>query len=116
VAYVERRWDEAGEYARESLRLARELGMKLVIADVMFCLAGIAAATGDTIRAARIAAAAEFHTSHLAPEPTLASAGLHRKDIETAEASCDSEAWKQAWAAGRAMSLEEAADYALSSA
>ena len=61
VAYREERWEEAGTHARESLRLAQELAMKLPAADEIFWLAGIAAATGDTARAARLAAAAAFH-------------------------------------------------------
>ena len=33
VAYREERWEEAGTHARESLRLAQELGMKLPAVD-----------------------------------------------------------------------------------
>ena len=68
VAYREERWEEAGTHARESLRLAQELGMKRPAVEEIFCLAGIAAATGDTTRAVRLAAAAAFHLSRLAPD------------------------------------------------
>ncbi len=116
VAYLERRWEDADRHARESLRLARELGQKLQMVGEISCLAGIAAATGDTIRTARLAAVVELHYSRLAPEPTLADAGYHRADIERAKTACDPETWERASAEGRAMSLDEAADYALSSA
>jgi predicted ATPase len=116
VAYLERRWQEAEAHARESLRLAHEIGMKIAIVEELFCLAGIAAATGDVGRAASLASAAELHSSLLATLATLSGAGLHHADIESAKAACDSAAWEQAWAEGRAMSLDEAADYALSSA
>jgi predicted ATPase len=116
VAYLERRWQEAEAHARESLRLAREIGLKIAIVEELFCLAGIAAATGDVGRAASLASAAELHSSLLATLATLSGAGLHHADIESAKAACDSAAWEQAWAEGRAMSLDEAADYALSSA
>jgi predicted ATPase len=116
VAYLERRWQEAEAHAHASLRLAREIGMKLVIVEEMSCLAGIAAATGDVGRAARLASAAELHGSLLTTIATLSAVAFHQADIESAKAACDPAAWEQAWAEGRAMSLDEAADYALSSA
>jgi hypothetical protein len=114
VAYREERWEEAGRHARESLRLAQELGMRLPAADEIFWLAGIAAATGDTARAIRLAAAAAFHLSLLAPHE--ADNPDYQEIIETVKAARDPETWEQASAEGRAMSLDEAADYALSSA
>ena len=114
VAYREERWEEAGTDARESLRLAQELGMKLPAAEEILWLAGIAAATGATARAGRLAAAAEFHLSLLAPYE--ADNPDHREIIETVRAVCEPETWEQASAEGRAMSLDEAADYALSAA
>jgi hypothetical protein len=109
VVYRECRWQEAGAHMKESLRLAKELGMRTAVVEPIFALAGIAAATGDIGRAARLAGAAEFHRS-LIHEPTF-----HENDIEIAKASCEPETWEQASAEGRAMSLDEAADYALSS-
>ena len=114
VAYREERWEEAGTHARESLRLAQEIGMKLPAAEEIFWLAGIAAATGDPARAVRLAAAAAFHLSLLAPHE--ADDPDYHEIIESAKAACDPETWERAAAEGRAMSLDEAADYALSSA
>jgi len=109
IAYRECRWQEAGAHMQESLRLAKELGMRSPLVEAILALAGIAAATGNIGRAARLAGAAEFHGS-LFLEPTF-----HENDIESAKASCEPETWKQALAEGRVMSLDEAADYALSS-
>jgi predicted ATPase len=114
VAYREERWEVAGTHARESLRLAQELGMKLPAVEEIFCLAGIATATGDTARAVRLAAAAAFHLSLLAPHE--ADNPDYQEIIESVKAACDPETWERASAEGRAMSLDEAADYALSSA
>ena len=47
VAYREERWEVAGTHARESLRLAQELGMKLPAVEASLGLGGIAAATGE---------------------------------------------------------------------
>jgi predicted ATPase/DNA-binding SARP family transcriptional activator len=114
VAYREERWDEADTQARESLLLAQELGMKLPAAIEIFWLAGIAAATGDTTRAARLAAAAALHLSLVAPYE--AANPDYQEITERVKAACDQGTWDQAGAEGRAMSLDEAADYALSAA
>ena len=88
--------------------------MKLPAVGEIFCLAGIATATGDTARAVRLVAAAAFHLSLLAPHE--ADDPYYQEIIETVKAACDPETWERAAAEGRAMSLDEAADYALSSA
>jgi len=114
IAYREERWEVAGTHTRESLRLSQELGMKLPAAIDILYLAGIATATGDPARAARLAAAAAFHLSLVAPHE--ADKPDYQEIIERAKAACDPETWERASAEGRAMSLDEAADYALSSA
>jgi tetratricopeptide (TPR) repeat protein len=116
IAYLDERLEEADSDARESLRLAREIGMKYAIVDEIICLAGIAAAMGDAVRAAVLAAAAELHGSRLAKYPSLTDAGFHRAAIQSAKAASDPEIWERSSAKGRAMSLDEAAEYALSSA
>jgi predicted ATPase/class 3 adenylate cyclase len=114
VAYCQDRWEEAGTHARESLRLAQELGMKLPAVQEVFYLAGIATVTGDPARAVRLAAAAAFHLSRLAPHE--ADRPDYQEIIEHVTAGCDPETRERASAEGRAMSLDEAADYALSTA
>ena len=109
VAHRERRWEDAETHARASLRLAKEIGDKRAVAEAVFCLAGIAAATGDPTRAARLAAAAELHHSRFTPEGIFLDDEV-RASIESAKAACDPGIWQQAWAAGSAMSLDEATD------
>ena len=114
VAYREERWEVAGTHARESLRLAQELGMKLPAVEASLGLAGIAAATGDTARATRLAAAGAVHLSLLAPDG--AEYVDYQEVIERVKAGSDPEAWERASTEGRAMTLDEVADYALASA
>jgi tetratricopeptide (TPR) repeat protein len=114
IAYLDGRWGDADSHARESLRLAREIGMKYAIVDEILCLAGIAAARGDVARAAVLAAAAELHSSLVSKGPSLTDAGFHRSAIERAKAACDPETWERSWTTGQAMSVDEAAAYALS--
>jgi predicted ATPase len=114
VAYREERWEDAGTHTRESLRLAQELGMKLPTVELILGLAGIAAATGDTARALRLAAAGAIHLSLLAPEG--AEYVEYQDVIERVKARCDPETWEQASVEGAGMTLDEVADYAVSSA
>jgi hypothetical protein len=82
--------------------------------EAILCLAGTAAATGRSLRAARLAGAAEHHIEAL--EHNTEDGARYRAVIENAKAACDSETWERGWTDGRAMSLDEAADYALSAA
>jgi predicted ATPase len=109
VAYRERRWEDADAHARASLRLAIEIGDKLAMVEAIFCLAGIAATTGDPARAARLAAAAERHHAPLAPEGMPLDDEV-RASIESARAAADPGIWEEARAAGSARSLDEAGD------
>jgi tetratricopeptide (TPR) repeat protein len=114
IAYREQRWQEADSLTRESLRLARELGMKPAYLDSIFCLAAISVATGDTSRAARLAGAAELHYSRLGGSINLYDDAVYRTIVESVKTACDTDTWVRASAETRAMSLDEAADYALS--
>ena len=112
VAYREERWEDAGTHTRESLRLAQELGMKLPAVELILGLAGIATAMGDTARALRLAAAGAIHLSLLAPDG--AEYVEYQDVVERVKAACDLETWERASVEGRAMTLDEVADYALS--
>ncbi len=114
VGYREERWEAAGAHTRESLRLAQELGMKLAAVEAILGLACIATATGDTARALRLAAAGAVHLSLLAPDG--AESLDYQEVIERVKAECDPESWERASAEGGAMTLDEVADYVLSSA
>jgi len=87
--------------------------MKLPAVEAILGLAGIARATGDTARAMRLAAAGAVHLSLLAPD----GAGYvdYQEVIERVKAACDPETWERACAEGRAMTLDEVANYALAS-
>jgi predicted ATPase len=112
VAFHDRRWEEAEARNRETLRLARELGSKAVVADALLRAAALAAAGGDAVRAARLAAASQgepvpaYH-EHLAID-------AQREAIEQARSSVGTDVWERALAEGRALSLDEAVAYALS--
>jgi predicted ATPase len=114
VAYLQGRWDDADTHAHEGLRLGKELRLKGVMVEAILCLAGRAAATGRSVRAARLAGAAEHHIETL--EHNMDDDARYRAVIESAQSACDPETWERASAEGRAMSLDEAAAYAQSTA
>ena len=62
----------------------------------------------------RLAAAAAVHLSLLAPDG--AEYVDYQEVIERVKADCDPDTWEQASAEGRAMTLDEVTDYALSPA
>jgi hypothetical protein len=80
----------------------------------IFCLAGIAAATGDPARAARLAGAADLDASQIPPLYIEDSVRIHQPNIESSKLACDPGVWDRAFTDGRSMSLDEAAQHALS--
>jgi predicted ATPase/transcriptional regulator with XRE-family HTH domain len=104
---------QATRLLEESLTQLREVGMTR---DVPYCLAelaGVASALGEPARAARLYAAAEAlrESAGIPLAPVYRAA--HERDVASARAQLNAEAWEVAWAAGRAMPLEQAVAYAL---
>jgi DNA-binding CsgD family transcriptional regulator len=99
---------------KESLDLCKELGNKMIASESLEGLACISAAEGDTTRAARLFGAAkalcEAVGSHHFPEEEV----WRRPYLATARSRLDEASWEEAWAEGRAMTMERAVEYALS--
>ena len=115
VAYREERWEEAGTHARESLRLAQELGMKLPAVE-RDPLASPGSPQPRETRRGLFGSQPQPHSTSRCLAPDEADNPDYQEIIESVKAACDPETWERASAEGRAMSLDEAADYALSSA
>ncbi len=104
---------QAAIHLTESLELFRDLGDKDGIAFALEGFAGLAVAGGAPERAAHLFGAAaalrEVISSPMAPvdEPE------YERDVATARAQMDEAAFRDAWAAGWAMSLEQIMAYAL---
>lgn len=107
--------EQAQAYLTENLELLRGMGHKMGIAYCLLGLAGVAGERARPDRAARLWGAAEalretigmhltpFDRTHYRYEERLAAArSLTEEDL-----------WERAWAEGRAMSPEEAIEYAL---
>jgi predicted ATPase/DNA-binding CsgD family transcriptional regulator len=97
----------AVEALREALGLARDLGSRLWIADALVGLADVATTTGDAARGARLLGAADALAARLGV-PVLPHHGLHRRAHAAARTALGEPAFANAWAAGKALPLEEA--------
>src|SRR5262249_25616588 len=103
----------AAEYFAESLPLCRETGH---LRDIAYCLEGLAAVASAQQRpgrAARLFGAAEaLPDSRMSPLPPV-NRSSYERDVAAACAQIDEEAFEAAWAAGRALPLEQAIAEAL---
>jgi hypothetical protein len=106
----------AAELLQAGLGLFRDLGAKK---DAVECLEGLAAAgsaQGQSARAAHLFGAAEaLRESFEFPLPLLFRSDYELSVIEL-QNLLDDKAFSSAWVQGRAMTLEQAIAYALSSA
>ena len=108
-------YDGASKFLRENLRVAREADYKLAIQYSLFGLGMVAAAGGQPARAARLWGAEEAMVEafgiHITP---LAHATTNYQGyVATARSQLDEATFAAAWSEGRAMTTEEAIEYAL---
>src|SRR5215217_7693679 len=99
---------------RERLTLCKELGNKLDASDSLEGLACISAAEGAGERAARLFGAGEALREAVGFAQLPAEAALREPYLATVRSQLDEASWRAAWGEGRAMSMEQAIEYALS--
>ena len=114
IALAEGTLDEAREYFHVSLALLRDLGANQLSVDVIYGLAGAAAAAGDVVRAARLEAVATHLEQDFGHQATAADSGIHRRFLDDLRSTTDPSVWQAAARDGTAMSIEQAFEYALS--
>ena len=116
VAQAEGDYERAWGLLREALEPAAEVGDE---SNVAYCLQGLAALTaseGGVARAARLWGAAEalLETIEVTAYAHAPDRALYERQVRSARAKLDGAAWQAAWAQGRAMTTEQAIEYALS--
>jgi predicted ATPase/transcriptional regulator with XRE-family HTH domain len=104
---------EARAHYVQSLSLLREMGNRQVVAEVLGLIALVAAAEGRTTPAARLLAATEALREAIGKELTPIDRAEHDQAVASLQAALGAEAFAAAWAAGRAMSPEQATAEAL---
>jgi DNA-binding CsgD family transcriptional regulator len=103
----------AGARYREAIELAWEHHDRLCIRMALPGLAGLATLEGDPVRALRLAGAANAleEDARIWAFPPIRA--RHERWLEAAREAVDRQAGEAAWAAGRALNLEETVAYAL---
>jgi predicted ATPase len=98
---------------RESLALCREVGDREGIAESLERLAALAVAEAHADRAARLLGAAAALRAAIGLATPPAERTEYERDVEVVRIALDDLDFRAAWAAGRAMTLEQAVAYAL---
>jgi predicted ATPase/DNA-binding SARP family transcriptional activator/DNA-binding CsgD family transcriptional regulator len=100
----------------EALTLALDRGANPSVVNALEAMASLAACRDDATHAARLWGAAEAAREVSAIALPPGDRKLHEPHLATARSRLGDEAWAAALAEGHAMTLEEAAEYALSTA
>ena len=106
--------ERAKSYFEESLALCEELGNELIASESIEGLACISASEGEAERAAKLFGAAEVLREAVGYRHTPEEVALREPYLATARSQLGEEAWEEAQAQGRALDLEEALEYTLS--
>jgi non-specific serine/threonine protein kinase len=106
-------YERATALLEEALLLSRDIGTRELLALGLESLAWVAAASGQSRRAARLCGAAEALREVLGVPLSPAQRTGHDQAVQAMRATLGEEAFAAAWAAGRALSLEQAVALAL---
>jgi len=104
--------DKGQALFEEALQVAWERGARLEIAQSLEGLAGVAMAQGQPHRAARLFGAAEALRQDIGAELPSGIRVDRDGDVAAMRIQLDEKTFTAAWAAGRAMTLEQAVAYA----
>jgi predicted ATPase/DNA-binding SARP family transcriptional activator/DNA-binding CsgD family transcriptional regulator len=99
---------------QESLMLCKELGDKMHTSESLEGLACISAAEGDAERTARLFGAAEALREEVGYQHLPEEDAMREPSLAAARSLLDEASWRAAWTEGRAMSMDQAIDSALS--
>ena len=105
--------ERATEAFERALLAGRDTGAKPRVIESLEGMAGLAGAAGRADRAARLWGAAEAAREADGIALSPGERALHEPHLDSARSRLGETAWEEALAKGRAMSLEEAADYAV---
>jgi predicted ATPase/DNA-binding CsgD family transcriptional regulator len=107
--------ERARTFYKENLILCKELGNKWITSESLDGLACISAAEGTSEeRTARLFGATETLREAVGYQQIPEEDAWREPYLAAARSRLDEAAWDEAWAEGRAMSMEQAIEYALS--
>jgi tetratricopeptide (TPR) repeat protein len=113
VATEQRDFGKARQLLREVMAGSEERGYHYERIYALEAMAGLAAAQGQSERAARLFGAAEALRQATGSPLPASERNDHQRIVASARAALGEEAFAAAWAEGRTKTLEQAVDYAL---
>jgi predicted ATPase/DNA-binding SARP family transcriptional activator/DNA-binding CsgD family transcriptional regulator len=106
--------ERAAASFEEALVMSRSVGRKPTVINALEGMASLAGAVGEAIRAARLRGAAEAAREATGIALPPGERVLHEPYLAATRSGVGEAVWDEALSEGREMSLEEAAEYALS--
>jgi len=113
VVYLQGDAHEAQRYYRESLVVSQEIGEKRVIAYSLEGFAKVAARYGNAAQAAHLLGAAEVLRQAIGAPLSATERSELDQDVTVTRERLDAGNFAVAWKEGRAMTMEQAVEYAL---
>jgi non-specific serine/threonine protein kinase len=113
VALLRDDYDQAAQLLKESIDACGQISDRWVTQECLEGLAGIACAEGNYSRGARLLGMAEELRVSLASFRLAADQTAFDQRVSCAQTALSAAAFAAAWAEGRAMTLEQAIEYAL---
>ena len=113
VAYYQGDYASARGYHEESLTIRREIGDRQGIAKSLEAFAGLAADQENPERAARLWGAAEALREEIGSPLAPNDREAYEREVAQARQVLGEAAFAAAWEEGRAMTMEQAVEYAL---
>lgn len=116
LAHIERRqghYAEAKPLYRETIQEWQRLGHRAAIAHQLECFAMIAKAQEEDEHAAKLFGAAEALRENINIPMTPFERVEYEREVNDLRANMDESAFAKAWAEGRALTMEQAVEYAL---
>ncbi len=106
-------YQRAAEFFADGLRLSGEVGFRWTTFEGIVGLAGVSSARGRYGRAARLYGAAETLREAIGHHPSPQAQEVFDRRLASTRRGLGEVAFPAAWAEGRAMTLEQAVEYAL---
>ncbi len=106
-------YQRATEVFTKSLRLSRETGFRWMTFECVVGLAGVCGAHGEHDRAARLFGAAESLRENIGHHRSPQDQADYDRRVASTRSGLGEAAFTAAWAEGRAMTMEQAIEYAL---
>ncbi len=100
-------------FFKESLRLSRETGFQWITTESLVGLAGVSNADGNYDRACRLFGAADALREAIGHRPSPQDQADYDRRLASTREALGEAAFAAVWAEGRAMTLEQAIEYAL---